>query len=73
MIICLFKIKTDVRQFEKQGIEMEEQRKRILQELEQKYQIAQKLADEYEEKIKANRKILDQSRIGTKGLKKIIF
>lgn len=44
---------------------MEEQRKRILLELEQKHQTAQKLAEENEEKIKANKKILDQSRIGT--------
>lgn len=61
-----------MRQFEKQGIEMEEQRKRILLELEQKHQTAQKLADEYEEKIKANKKILDQSRIGTLILNKKI-
>jgi hypothetical protein len=53
-----------MRQFEKQGIEMEEQRKRILRELEQKYRNATALAEEYEEKIKANKKILDQSRIG---------
>lgn len=43
---------------------MEEQRKRILRELEQKYRNATQLADEYEEKIKENKKILDQSRIG---------
>ena len=53
-----------MRQFEKQGIEMEEQRKRILKELEQKYRIATQLSEENEEKIKANKKILDQSRIG---------
>ena len=46
------------------GIEMEEQRKRILKELEQKYRIATQLSEENEEKIKANKKILDQSRIG---------
>ncbi len=60
----MIQIKTDIRQFEKQGIEMEEQRKRILRELEQKYRNATQLADEYEEKIKENKKILDQSRIG---------
>ncbi|CAF0873211.1 unnamed protein product [Brachionus calyciflorus] len=65
-------IKTDVRQFEKQGIEMEEQRKRILMELEQKHHNASQLADEYEDKIKANKKILDQSRIGIESLFKKI-
>jgi coiled-coil domain-containing protein 63/114 len=65
-------IKTDIRQFEKQGIEMEEQRKRILRELEQKYRNATQLADEYEEKIKENKKILDQSRIGIESLFKKI-
>jgi siroheme synthase (precorrin-2 oxidase/ferrochelatase) len=68
LLINLFlnrkKVKTDIRQFEKQGIEMEEQRKRILRELEQKYQNATHLAEDYEEKIKANKKILDQSRVG---------
>jgi hypothetical protein len=54
----------DIRQFEKQGIEMEEQRKHILRELEQKHKNASQLAEDYEEKIKANRKILDQSRVG---------
>ena len=53
-----------MRQFEKQGIEMEEQRKRILKELEQKYRTATQMSEENEEKIKANKKILDQSRIG---------
>ena len=53
-----------MRQFEKQGIEMEEQRKRILKELEQKHKTAMQMSEENEEKIKANKKILDQSRIG---------
>ena len=65
-------IKTDVRQFEKQGIEMEEQRKRILRELEQKHKNASQLASEYEDKIVANKKILDQSRIGIESLFKKI-
>lgn len=60
------KIKTDIRQFEKQGIEMEEQRKRILKELEQKHRNAAQQAEDYEEKIKANKKILDQTRIGSR-------
>lgn len=51
---------------------MEEQRKRILKELEQKYQNAKQQADEYEEKIRANKKILDQSRIGIESLFKKI-
>lgn len=45
---------------------MEEQRKRILKELEQKHRIATQYAEEYEDKIKANKKILDQARIGKK-------
>jgi coiled-coil domain-containing protein 63/114 len=57
-------INADMRQFEKQGVEMEEQRKQILKELEQKHCNAIKLAEDYEERIKANKKILDQSRIG---------
>ena len=57
-----------MKQFEKQGIEMEEQRKQILKELEQKYRNSTQLAEEYEEKIKANKKILDQSRIGIQSL-----
>lgn len=65
-------IKTDMRQFEKQGIEMEEQRKRILKELEQKYRTASQMSEENEEKIKANKKILDQSRIGIESLFKKI-
>ena len=39
------KVKTDIRQFEKQGIDMEEQRKRILKELEQKQQDAKQSYD----------------------------
>ena len=55
-----------MKQFEKQGIEMEEQRKNILKELEQKHRNASKLFEEYDEKTKANKKILDQCRIGKK-------
>ena len=61
-----------MKQFEKQGIEMEEQRKQILNELEHKRTHAAKLADEYEEKIKANKKIIDQSRVGIESLFKKI-
>ena len=57
-----------MKQFEKQGIEMEEQRKHILKELEQKYRNSTQLAEEYEDKIKANKKILDQTRIGIQSL-----
>lgn len=58
-----------MKQFEKQGIEMEEQRKNILKELEQKHRNASKLTEEYEEKTRENKKILDQCRIG-KNLRK---
>lgn len=61
-------IQTDMRLFEKQGIELEEQRKQILKELEQKHRNATQLAEDYEEKIRANKKILDQSRIGIQSL-----
>lgn len=61
-------IQTDMRLFEKQGIELEEQRKLILKELEQKHRNSTALAEEFEEKIKANKKILDQSRIGIQSL-----
>ena len=43
---------------------MEEQRKRILKELEHKKADAKTAADENEEKTKANKKILDQCRVG---------
>ena len=43
---------------------MEEQRKQILKELQLKHQNAYKQAEEYEEKIKSNKKILDQTRSG---------
>ena len=58
----------DMRQFEKQGIELEEQRKQILKELEQKHRNATQLSEEFEEKIRANKKVLDQSRIGIQSL-----
>lgn len=61
-------IQTDMRMFEKQGIELEEQRKHILKELEHKHRCSTQLAEEYEEKIKANKKILDQSRVGIQSL-----
>ncbi len=61
-------IQTDMRLFEKQGIELEEQRKHILKELEQKHRNSTQLAEDYEEKIRANKKILDQSRIGIQSL-----
>lgn len=57
-----------MRMFEKQGIELEEQRKHILKELEHKHRCSTQLAEEYEDKIKANKKILDQSRVGIQSL-----
>jgi hypothetical protein len=51
---------------------MEEQRKRILKELEHKHQASKQSADEYEEKTKGNRKILDQCRVGIESLFKKI-
>jgi coiled-coil domain-containing protein 63/114 len=65
-------IKSEIHLFEKQGIEMEEQRKRIVLELEQKHQNAKKSFEESEEKIKNNKKILDQSRVGIESLFKKI-
>ena len=53
-----------MKNFEKEGIETEEGRKMILKELEQKYVNAAKLSAEYEEKTQANKKIIDQCRIG---------
>jgi hypothetical protein len=59
-----------MKQFEKQGIEMEEQRKHILKELEQKHRNAASLREEYEEKTVGNKKILDQCRMGKFNIKK---
>ncbi len=51
---------------------MEEQRKRILKELEHKHLDAKSAADEYDEKTKGNKKILDQCRVGIESLFKKI-
>ena len=57
-------IKKDIQQFEEQGIELEEQRKQILEQMERKRSQALALAKEYEEKSRATKKILDQCRAG---------
>lgn len=45
---------------------MEEQRRQILKELQMKHETSSKQAEEFEEKIKSNKKVLDQTRIGKK-------
>lgn len=49
---------------------MEEQRRQILKELQMKHETSSKQAEEFEEKIKSNKKVLDQTRIGKKTKKK---
>lgn len=59
-----FQIKDEIEKFKLQGIELEDQRKRILKELEEKQSVATKNADEYEKKHTEISKILDQLRKG---------
>ncbi|CAF1090649.1 unnamed protein product [Rotaria sordida] len=57
-------IKKEIRHFEVQGVELEDQRKQMLDKMEDKRSQATKLTDEYEEKIRNAKKILDQCRAG---------
>lgn len=57
-------IKKEIHRFEGQGVELEEQRKVLLEQIEDKRLRANALAEEYEEKTKGARKILDQCRTG---------
>lgn len=50
---------------------MEEQRRHILKELQMKHETSSKQAEEFEEKIKSNKKVLDQTRIGKKRKKNL--
>ncbi|XP_071481099.1 coiled-coil domain-containing protein 63-like [Diadema antillarum] len=61
-------IKAEMREFEDQGAQMEEDRKAILKGLEEKQVAATKLADEYGVKIKSVNKILDQLKDGVNSL-----
>ncbi|CAF3044135.1 unnamed protein product [Rotaria sp. Silwood2] len=57
-------IKKEIRHFEAQGVELEDQRQKMLDQMEDKCSQATKLAAEYEEKILSAKKILDQCRAG---------
>lgn len=57
-------IKNEIEKFKLQGIELEDQRKRILKELEDKQTVCSKEADEYEKKHTEISKIIDQLRRG---------
>ena len=57
-------IKNEIEKFKEQGIALEEQRKVILKQLEEKQNVAHKEADEYEQKHKEVAKILDQLKAG---------
>ncbi len=57
-------IKKEIRRFEEQGIELEEKQRRMLEEINDKCSKATTLANEYEEKTHATKKILDQCRAG---------
>ncbi|CAF3543571.1 unnamed protein product [Rotaria sordida] len=65
-------IKKEIRHFEVQGVELEDQRKQMLDKMEDKRSQATKLTDEYEEKIRNAKKILDQCRAGIDSLFKKI-
>ena len=66
MKCCIFciQIKIEIEKFKLQGIELEDQRKRILKELEDKQTVSSRDADEYEKKHTEISKILDQLRKG---------
>ncbi len=57
-------IKKEIRRFEGQGIELEEEQKRMLEHIDDARSQSNAAADDYEEKIRATRKILDQCRAG---------
>lgn len=61
-------IKNEIEKFQLQGIELEDQRKRILKELEDKQTVCSKEADEYEKKHTEISKIIDQLRRGIESL-----
>ncbi len=57
-------IKKEIRRFEGQGVELEDKQRQMLEQINDKRSQATTLADEYEEKTRAARKILDQCRAG---------
>nr|KAG5696204.1 hypothetical protein BaRGS_021689 [Batillaria attramentaria] len=61
-------IKDEIEKFKEQGIELEEQRRIILKQLEEKQNSAHSEADEYEQKYKEVAKILDQLKAGIDSL-----
>ncbi|CAM4792915.1 unnamed protein product [Rotaria magnacalcarata] len=61
-------IKKEIRHFEVQGMDLEDQRKKTLDQLEEKSSHATRLADEHEEKSRTGKKILEQCRGGIDSL-----
>lgn len=61
-------IKDDIEKFKEQGIELEDHRRVILKQLEEKQNTAHSQADEYEQKYKEVAKILDQLKAGIDSL-----
>ncbi|KAK3087593.1 hypothetical protein FSP39_007948 [Pinctada imbricata] len=61
-------INNEIEKFKLQGIELEDQRKKILKELEDKQTVCSRDADDYEQKNKEISKILDQLRAGIDSL-----
>ncbi|CAM2706555.1 unnamed protein product [Rotaria socialis] len=57
-------IKKEIHRFEVQGVDLEDQRKKTLDQLEEKSANATRLADEHEEKSRTGKKILEQCRGG---------
>lgn len=63
-VFNIFQKNNEIEKFKLQGIELEDQRKKILKELEEQQLVCSQEADEYSKKNKEISKILDQLRAG---------
>ena len=57
-------VKQEIHDFESQGVALQDRQKRKVEEIERKRAQATILADEYEEKYRATKKLLDDCRDG---------
>lgn len=57
-------INREIQHFRSQGVQLEDERKRLLEEIEHKEFRARRTADEHDERTRTTRKILDQCRTG---------
>lgn len=65
LFLIFFQKNNEIEKFKLQGIELEDQRKKILKELEEQQLVCSQEADDYSKKNKEISKILDQLRAGT--------